>query len=261
MLQQTGVERVIPAYGSFLDAFPTFAALADAPRVAVLRAWAGLGYNRRAVHLHECARAVVREHGGKLPDDPDALRHLPGLGPYTVAAVLSLAFGQDVAALDTNVRRVVARVEFSATPGERDLRDAAARLVPAGRSADWNQALMDFGSAVCTTRNPACVSCPLRSLCRSAASIEVGQPALRRVAERPETYFGSRRFYRGKIVALLRDLAPGTLITTKRLLDEVKPGWGPADVPWAEDLLRTLVAEGLADVEQIEAGWRIPAPR
>src|SRR5262249_26818104 len=177
MLQQTGVERVALAYQRFLERFPTFEALAGAPRVEVLRAWAGLGYNRRAVHLQECARRVVAEHGGRLPSDPEALRRLPGIGPYTLGAIRSLVFHEDEPALDTNVRRVVGRLAFGHAAGAVDLARAARELVPAGRSADWNQALMDFGSIQCTASNPACLICPLRDRCAFAVQPDANRPS------------------------------------------------------------------------------------
>lgn len=261
MLQQTGVDRVIPYYQRFLELFPSFEALAEAPRIEVLRAWAGLGYNRRAVNLHECAKSVVREHGGRLPDDPEALRRLPGLGPYTVAAVLSFVFHRDVPTLDTNVRRVVGRIARGYPVGDRDLRDIAAQLVPAGRSSDWNQALMDFGSAYCTASNPRCLFCPVRERCAAVS----GDGYLdarwsKKVAEKAESYQGSRRFYRGRIVARLRDLSAGEWITLGELLGDVKPGHTAADFTWIAELVEALAAEGLASVVQADGGMQVAAP-
>ena len=117
MLQQTQASRVEPAFEAFLRRFQDLAALAAASRADVIEAWSGLGYNRRAIALHEAVRAVVREHGGRLPREVDALRALPGVGPYTASAVASIGFGDPVAAIDTNVRRVVARVTFGSAPG------------------------------------------------------------------------------------------------------------------------------------------------
>src|SRR5438876_715357 len=128
MLQQTQAARVAPAFGRFVERFPTVRDLAAAPRAEVLRAWAGLGYNRRAVALSEAARAIVRDHSGRVPSDPAALQRLPGVGPYTAAAVASLAYGVPAPALDTNVRRVVARARVGTEPHEvraGDLRSAA----------------------------------------------------------------------------------------------------------------------------------------
>ncbi len=149
MLQQTQVSRVLPKYLEFLERFPTFDALALAGLAEVIRAWAPLGYNLRAVRLHEIARQVV-ERGGELPRDPLALQQLRGLGRYTAAAVACFAFGQPVAVLDTNVRRVLARV-FLAEPEPRQVPQArlwklAEAVLPVEHSYDWNQALMDLGA-------------------------------------------------------------------------------------------------------------------
>lgn len=266
MLQQTGVERVAAVYERFLAEFPGFAALAAARRQEVLRAWAGLGYNRRAVYLHECARVVVERHGGCLPSEPEALRRLPGLGPYTVAALLSFAFGRDVPAIDTNVRRVLGRLLSLAPRDERQLRAAAELLVPAGRSVDWNQALMDLGAVLCTAGQPRCSLCPLEDLCGWAR----GQPEVRRngdrvspvlqVAERPEPYLGSRRFLRGRIVAILRDLAPGTLLTIADLQARLAAAGAHVGIPHLAEIVRSLAAEGLATVHGDDRDVRVGPP-
>ncbi len=258
MLQQTGVERVRPAYERFLQRFPTFEALANAPRLEVLRAWAGLGYNRRAVNLHECARIVQRDYGGQLPRDPTRLRRLPGVGPYTAAALRSFVYGEDVAALDTNVRRVVGRLRFGGVAQEAEVARAAAELVPAGQSATWNQAVMDFGSLQCVVTSPACVRCPLADLC-AAAPVPATRPA-RKVAERREAFVGSRRYYRGRIVAYLRDLPAGALAPLATILDATKSAWRPEDQSWLESIVRELADEGLARVVDDAVGVRVGPP-
>jgi A/G-specific adenine glycosylase len=205
MLQQTQVDRVIPYYERFTEQFPTFTALAAAPRADVIRAWAGLGYNRRAAQLHELAAAVVERHDGELPSDRRALLALPGIGPYTAGALLSIAFGQDEPALDTNVMRVVRRYCFDALPDSEQLRDAARTLVPAGRAGDWNQALMDLGSSICTARNPRCLICPLQPGCVSAGRADFTYESARNV-KRETPFAGSSRYYRGRLLAALRAL-------------------------------------------------------
>jgi A/G-specific adenine glycosylase len=154
MLQQTQVSRVVPRYERWLERWPTAEALAAADLAEVIRAWAGLGYNRRAVRLHRCA-AIVTERGG-FPSDPAQLERLPGIGPYTAAAVACFAFGVQVAAPDTNARRVLSR----------SLGDANAKPPP-GRAYEWNQALFDLGSTVCIARRPRCHLCPLSDGCPS----------------------------------------------------------------------------------------------
>ncbi len=175
MLQQTQVERVIPKYLAFLAAFPTLEALAAAPTAEVIRLWTGLGYNRRAVNLQRAARAVLEEHGGRFPREVEALRRLPGVGPYTAGAVACFAFEQDVAFMDTNIRRVLRRALFgpeedAPAPSERELLAAGQRLVPAGQGWAWNQAIMELGALVCTAAAPACRRCPLRAHCRAYAA-------------------------------------------------------------------------------------------
>jgi A/G-specific adenine glycosylase len=153
MLQQTQVPRVIPRFEALLERFPSPAALAGAAPADVLAMWSGLGYNNRAVRLRECCRLVVERHGGALPDQESALLALPGVGRYTARALLVFAWNRDVAAVDTNVRRVlVHELGLDPTVGERELETVAAALVPKGRSREWHHALMDYGSIVATAR-------------------------------------------------------------------------------------------------------------
>jgi A/G-specific adenine glycosylase len=197
MLQQTQVARVIPFWRSFLERFPDPAACAEASTAELLAAWSGLGYNRRALRLREAARHVAA-HGW-----PDDLATLPGVGPYTAAAVASFAFGRDVAAIDTNVRRVLERYDGERrTP--RALERRAAELLPPGRAAEFNHALMDLGATVCTARRPRCDACPL-SGCRSRGRPRGGGPARRR--ERVP-FERTDRYVRGRLVAHLATGAP-----------------------------------------------------
>jgi A/G-specific adenine glycosylase len=172
MLQQTQVERVIPKYHQFLARYPTIHDLAAAPAREVRRLWYPLGYNIRPIRLHRIAREAVARYGGHLPESADGLRALPGVGPYTVGAVLTFAYGRDAAILDTNVRRVLTRVfvgprRARRLRGDRALWDLARHLVPRGRGYDFNQALMDFGATCCTPRRPGCPTCPMRRCCAS----------------------------------------------------------------------------------------------
>jgi len=244
MLQQTQVARVVPRYEAFLARFPTPASCAAAPAADVIRLWAGLGYNRRALHLQGAARAVTARHGGRLPGALADLLRLPGIGAYTARAVLAFAFESDVAVLDANARRALSRA--LGRPVDQRAADA---LVPAGRGWAWNQAVLDLGATVCRAR-PACASCPLA---RAAACAwrDAGRPApdpWRR--GRPQAPFeGSDRQGRGRLVAALRagrlpwpDVAAAT-------------GW-PADPERARRVAGALVAEGLA-VEE-EGGLRLP---
>ena len=172
MLQQTQVERVLPKYHEWLDRYPTLEALADAPDEDVARTWYPLGYNIRPRRLQAIAREAVARYDGQLPSDESTLRSFKGIGAYTSGAIRSFAFRQRAAILDTNVARVLFRV-FS---GDGDLKAHAMRrqlwrmseaLVPRARVFDFNQALMDFGAMVCTARKPACLLCPMASICRA----------------------------------------------------------------------------------------------
>lgn len=177
MLQQTQVERVLPKYAEFLACFPTLAALAAAPTADVIRAWASLGYNLRAVRLQAIARQVLAEHDGALPDTLEGLLALKGIGRYTAGAVACFAFGLPVATVDTNIRRVLWRVfrgvEPSAWPtGERATRtflELAQWALPTDAAYDWQQALMDLGATVCISRRPLCEQCPLTARCAAYA--------------------------------------------------------------------------------------------
>jgi A/G-specific adenine glycosylase len=168
MLQQTQVKTVLPYYSRFLAAFPSVTALDRARREKILALWSGLGYYRRAIHLKKAAREIVRRHGGKLPCEVRALRALPGIGEYTAGALMSIAFGARCPAFDGNARRVLSRI--FAMRDDSALRALAARLVPAARPGDFNQALMDLGATVCLARNPGCGVCPVASGCVARTS-------------------------------------------------------------------------------------------
>ena len=178
MLQQTRVDQAQPYYERFVAAFPTVEALAEAERDDVLRLWEGLGYYARARHLHRAAQHVVEEFGGQVPDTYDAIRTLPGVGPYTAAAVLSIAYGRPHAVLDGNVARVLARVftvedDIKKSRTRRRLQALADDLLAPQQPADFNQALMELGATVCTPTAPQCPDCPLQDVCEA---LEEGAP-------------------------------------------------------------------------------------
>jgi A/G-specific adenine glycosylase len=214
MLQQTQVARVVPYYEAFVARFPDAGALADASGADVLRAWSGLGYNRRALALQAAARAVARDG---WPRTVEGLTALPGVGPYTAAAVASFAFGIDAAAVDTNVRRVVERLDRRRRR-PRELARRADALLPAGRAGEWNQALMELGATVCVARAPACEACPAaacRSRGRPLPAAWSGAARARGPAERFED---SDRYVRGRIVAgLAANAAPPDGIAPERI--------------------------------------------
>jgi A/G-specific adenine glycosylase len=170
MLQQTRAETIVSYYDRFLARFPTIQALADAPLEEVLKVWEGLGYYARARHLHAAAQQVAAAHGGQLPDTFEDLLALPGVGRYIGGALASIAFGQDVAAVDGNARRVLCRAfdireDVTRSAVQRKLEALAASLLPPGRAGVFNEALMELGATVCTPRAPGCSRCPLRGVC------------------------------------------------------------------------------------------------
>jgi A/G-specific adenine glycosylase len=172
MLQQTRVETVLPYYERWMTCFPTLESLAQASQQEVLSAWEGLGYYSRARNLHRSAQIVMDELAGKFPQDVKSLRRLPGIGRYTAGAIASIAFGQDEPALDGNIRRVLSRVYDVRHPArskesEKELWKLAAAQLPPGRAGEYNQALMDLGSSICTPRQPDCPACPLIDNCRA----------------------------------------------------------------------------------------------
>jgi len=172
MLQQTTVATVGPHFRRFLARWPDLAALAAASLDDVLHAWQGLGYYARARHLHACARVLATEHGGRFPESEAELRHLPGIGQYTAAAVAAIAFDRSATPVDGNVERVMARLfaEEAPLPGVKPvLRRLAATLTPARRAGDYAQAVMDLGATICTPQKPKCILCPWREACRARA--------------------------------------------------------------------------------------------
>jgi A/G-specific adenine glycosylase len=241
MLQQTPVARVLPVYGAWLARWPTPASLAAAPAGEAVRAWGRLGYPRRALRLHATAQALVERHGGEVPASADALRALPGIGSYTAAAVASFAFGQRHAVLDTNVRRVLARVisgrELPApSPSAAERRLAEALLPqPPAVAARWSVAVMELGALVCTAARPQCARCPVAASCGWRGA---GHPA-DAGPRRSQKYEGTDRQCRGRLLAVLRDSAgpvPGS---------RLEAAW--ADHRQRSRALDGLVADGLVD--------------
>ena len=249
MLQQTGTERVAPKFLEFLERFPTVQALADASPADVLRAWSPLGYNRRALNLHRAAKAIVEEHGGQVPDDITTLRALPGIGPYTAAAVACFGHGRQVPTVDVNIQRVLGRLlRGDDTPRPaREVAALAVEALPVGHASAWNQALMDLGATVCTALRPRCPTCPVNDLCLAAPQYGQAAQPVRRVAEKQAPYMGSRRYYRGRVVEALRATAGGLpLPDLGRLL---KGDFSTADLAWLEELVGELEREGMVSVQ------------
>ena len=241
MLQQTPVARVLPVWAAWLERWPTPAALAAEEPGEAVRAWGRLGYPRRAQRLHAAATAIRDEHGGEVPADFEALRGLPGVGEYTAAAIASFAHGRRHVVLDTNVRRVLARLEggqafapASVTRAERERAEAWLPDDPAA-AATWAAASMELGALVCTADNPDCGRCPVRAHC---AWLAAGRPAWDGPPRVGQTYAGTDRQCRGVLLGVLRD-ADGA-VPRDRLL----AAWS-ADPVQAERALASLLADGL----------------
>jgi A/G-specific adenine glycosylase len=241
MLQQTQVERVVPHYERFVTAFPTPTDCARAGPATVVRQWSGLGYNRRALNLHRAASAIVTDYGGAVPAEDSSLRALAGVGPYTARAVRSFAFGAEVAAVDTNAVRVLARGVANTPLTLRAATGLGDRLVPAGMAWEFNQAVFDLGATVCTAARPLCTQCPLHRQCawrrRGADAPDPwgASPSVRRQTP----FAGSERQGRGRLLdALRREGVP-------RVALAAACGW-PDDAARAERVAAALVDEGFA---------------
>lgn len=242
MLAQTPVARVEPVWRTWMARWPSPAALADALPAEVIRAWGRLGYPRRALRLHAAAGVCVRAHDGQVPTTYEELRALPGVGDYTAAAVLAFAHGRRAVVLDTNVRRVLARVlTGEAAPGpsvtvaERTRADAVLPRSPS-RAATWSVAVMELGALVCTARAPACQACPVADGCAWNAA---GRPAYAGPPRRRQRFEGTDRQVRGLLLAMLREAADP--VPAARL-DQV---W--RDGAQRARALDGLVADGLVD--------------
>ncbi|MFM7262441.1 MAG: A/G-specific adenine glycosylase [Acidimicrobiales bacterium] len=240
MLQQTSVARVLQRYDAFVERFPTPAALANAPLGEALALWQGLGYPRQCRNLHAAATVVAGRMGGELPRSLDELLSLPGIGQYTARAVLAFTRSADAAVVDTNVSRVLSRLDGRSMTA-RELQQRADALVPQGLAWEWNQVLMDFGATRCTARKPDCGACPLAGECAWAGDPGVADPApMSAAASRPQARFeGSDRQARGRAMRALVD-GPRT---RGQLVDVMALDGDPGR---AHGLLDALVAEGLA---------------
>ncbi len=253
MAQQTNLERVVPAYQAFIERFPTPTACAAAPLGEVLRAWKGLGYNRRAGHLHAAAGAMVAGHGGQVPSDLHALLALPGVGPYTARAVLAFAFEVDVGVVDTNAGRVLSRAVAGRPLALGEAQQLVDTMVPAGRAWEFGQALLDLGATVCVSSGPTCRQCPMRRRCRWAAAGQFRPDPARgsaAVSVAQTRFEGSDRQGRGRLVDALREGA----VTVAAL--PAAAGW-PDDPARALGMADGLVAEGMA-VRDRKGTLRLP---
>lgn len=260
MAQQTQMSRVLLKYDEFLEAFPTVEALARARTATVLRVWGGLGYNLRALRLHRAAKLVVRSGG--FPQTAEGLERIEGIGPFTASIISSFAFREPAPAIDTNIRRVLARLAGDAegrTP-DRALLPLAHKLMSRRAPGRWNQTMMDLGGRVCTARAPKCDRCPIARWCRARPLFASGR-APKRVSERRASYRaeppyeGSRRYYRGRVVEALRALPGGRSLSQKELLARI--GRDGLDAKTLDELIVSLQRDGLV---RVTADGRVRLP-
>jgi A/G-specific adenine glycosylase len=251
MLQQTPVERVRDPWHAWLERWPTPPSLAAVPPGEAVRAWGRLGYPRRALRLHQAAQMITNDYAGRVPEDRESLLKLPGVGSYTAAAIGSFAYGHREIVLDTNVRRVLARIGFGlafsgAVPPNRELA-LADELAPRDpqRAARWAVASMELGALMCRARNPLCDACPVQTLC---AWRKAGNPAWAGPPRRSQTYLRTDRQCRGALLAVLRS-------SDDPIEDrELAGAW--QDVAQRKRALASLVRDGL--VVPVGSGWSLP---
>jgi A/G-specific adenine glycosylase len=246
MLQQTGAKQVEKKLPEFLRQFPSIKKLAFASRPDVLRAWQGLGYNRRALNLHNAAKAIAAMR--TFPKMLDELQALPGVGLYTASAVLAFTYNADIPVVDVNIERVLSRwwklmKHSNEKLPMRDIYELDAAILPKGKSSVWHEALMDLGSTICTKKNPKCSECFVQAYCRSAGKMSVLAPAKQKSVE--PRYFGEpRRIWRGRILRLISKNEP---LTKRTLVIQLKDNFKiteAAFVPFVISVLVTLQEEG-----------------
>jgi len=249
MLQQTQTGRVAPIYEEFLKKFPTVESLAHAPAMEVIKAWKGLGYNRRAVDLQRAAQMIV--HAGAFPLTSVGLRSLPGVAEYTSAALACFAFDEQVPVIDTNVRRVLVRNVLGKEPDAASpdsVRSLATKWLPVGRAYEWNQALMDIGATLCRPDAPLCAHCPLRAGCRYRATGKHRKPRAR-TPKNEEAFEGSRRQKRGGIIDTLR-AAAAQGVTLAALARVIHSKGEDRSLTWLVELLEGLERDGLVTMSE-----------
>lgn len=263
LAQQTQAARAAEAWTAWMAGFPTVQALAEASPADVLRAWAGLGYNRRAVALHRAARVIVEVHGGTVPASVEALEALPGVGPYTARAVAAIAFGVPVGAVDTNVRRVLGRMtaggaEALSPAAMQALADA---VVPAGHAGAWTHALMDVGALVCRPATPACADCPALPWCRYAAgdrpaeAVAAGATRVRPRSLRPAARFETtNRWLRGRIIERARGSTDGAWVAFGEPM-------GVHGAGAVREAVGALASEGLLETREVPGGPEARLPQ
>ena len=204
MLQQTQASRVVEKYKTFLERFPNPTTCANSTPGKVIELWSGLGYNRRAINLHRTAKTIAEKHKGTVPDELSLLLDLPGIGDYTARAILAFSFEKDVAVVDVNVKRVLSRLE-GRTLSMKEAQSIADQNLPTGEGWRWNQAMIEIGATICTARKTKCDKCPLKETCTWTKNQAATDPAISVKSKKLETFEGSDRQGRGKLINALRN--------------------------------------------------------
>jgi A/G-specific adenine glycosylase len=265
MLQQTQVDRVVPYFHAWLDAFPTVHELAEAPTAEVIRLWKGLGYNRRAVNMQRTAQAVV-DRGGNFPETVEELLGLPGIGPYTAGAIACFALEQDVAFIDTNMRRVIHRLFVGVdvpkpTASDREVVAIAQQVLPEGDAWNWNQGIMEFGALHCTARKPLCIVCPLQDECAAFPEIQAALAANVKPEREAKSvpFEQTNRYFRGRIVDALR-AHEGEGMALEEIGPLLRDDFSEEHMTWLVELANGLERDGLAVVAEDEAPYTTDGP-
>jgi A/G-specific adenine glycosylase len=258
MLQQTQVSRVLLKYPQFLKRFPEFGSLARANTSSVIREWKGMGYNNRAVRLQKLARIVIADFGGNLPTSVDELQSLPGIGKYTANALACLAFDQHVPVVDTNIIRVLGRI-FPKESTRMDIWKLAELVLPKRKAHVWNQALMDLGATICTSRSPRCDVCPVTILCPSAFRMQ--KKPLMSAKKEPSRDGLPNRIYRGRIVDALRLAQRNRFVLAARLGKLIKHSFSRSDKKWLDHLMEGLEKDGLIILKHTRTGLAASLPQ
>jgi A/G-specific adenine glycosylase len=246
MLQQTQAARVAERIGLFLTVLPTIHDLAAASNGTMIRQWQGMGYNSRALRLRDAALAITERYGGVIPSDVGALLALPGVGPYTSAAIACFAYNKHVVVLDVNVRRVYSRLASRMATTTDVLSDEllaqfAQRVIPQRRSAMWHHAVMDLGATICTARKPKCDVCPMADMCPSAYVMKQGQRTLKR---EPMFREEPQRIWRGRIIEALRGVPSGRSITITSLSTMLLGQHTQEEHEWLTGMIAVLETAG-----------------
>ena len=265
MLQQTQVDRVVPKFMQFLKQFPNLESLAEAPVATVIRLWEGLGFNRRAIRLKKIAEILVRENYAEIPENPNELRLLPGIGRYTSNAIACFAYGKSVSLADTNIYRILSRVSYGIKPTTRaEIDKLIDSSLPFDSPSDFYQGLMDIGALYCKSSSPECSNCVLISKCKAGPEFleakNLNPQSSVPYYPKQKRFKGSKRYYRGLIIKQLTKLGPEEQIGISDLKERIAPELMDYTEDWFLSIIKELNDEGLLVVEEGTYSRRVALP-